>query len=134
MARLIDVEGIGEQYAQKLEAAGIQGTDAFLKMGANPAGRQQIAEKTGISAKLILEWLNHVDLMRIRGIGSEYSDLLEAAGVDTVAELAQRNPDNLFKALEDVNQKKKLVRNMPVRDQVADWIEQAGKLPRILTY
>jgi len=134
MARLVEVEGIGEKYAQKLEEAGIQGTDAFLQMGATKKGRAEIAEKTGISPKLILEWLNHVDLMRVKGIGGEYSDLLEAAGVDTVAELAQRNPENLLKALEDVNQKKKLVRKMPTLAQVTDWVDQAAKLPKILTY
>jgi len=134
MARLIEIEGVGEVYAQKLEAAGFRGTKTFLELGSTPKGRTQIAEKTGISAGLILEWLNHVDLMRIKGVGSEYSDLLEAAGVDTVAELARRNPDNLMKALEAANQEKKLVRQMPVREQVADWIDQAGKLPKVLTY
>lgn len=103
-------------------------------MGSTPVGRQRIAEKTDISAGLILEWLNHVDLMLIKGIGSEYSDLLEAAGVDTIVKLARRNPDNLFKALEAVNQEKRLVRRMPLREQVAGWIDQAGKLPKILTY
>jgi predicted flap endonuclease-1-like 5' DNA nuclease len=134
MSRLIEIEGVGDKYAQKLEAAGIRGTKAFLQLGSTPKGRQQIAEKTGINQGLILEWLNHVDLMRIKGVGSEYSDLLEEAGVDTVAELAQRNPDNLIKALAASNQEKKLVRKMPTRDQVAVWIDQAGKLPKILTY
>jgi predicted flap endonuclease-1-like 5' DNA nuclease len=134
MARLIEIEGVGEVYAQKLESAGIRGTDAFLEMGATRQGRQEIAEKTGIDAGLILEWLNHADLMRIKGVGGEYSDLLEEAGVDTIAELARRNPDNLHEALTTINQQKKLVRQMPTRDQVAGWIDQAQKLPKVLTY
>jgi predicted flap endonuclease-1-like 5' DNA nuclease len=83
---------------------------------------------------MILEWANHLDLYRIKGVGSEYSDLLEEAGVDTVVELAQRNPENLYQKLVEVNNAKKLVRKMPVQSQVADWIEQAKKLPRVLQY
>lgn len=103
-------------------------------MGSTRQGRKQISEKTGIDEGLILEWLNHVDLMRVKGVGPEYSDLLEEAGVDTISELARRNPDNLFAALEETNQKKKLVRQMPTREQVADWVDQAGRLPKVLTY
>ncbi len=88
MAKLVDIEGIGEVYAQKLKAAGVRSTDALLKKGASAKGRQELAEKSGISEKMILEWVNHVDLFRIRGVGSEYADLLEEAGVDTVPELA----------------------------------------------
>jgi predicted flap endonuclease-1-like 5' DNA nuclease len=91
MAKLTKVEGIGEVYAQKLREATIATTQALLERGASPQGRKEIAEKTGISEKLILEWVNHVDLFRIKGVGEEYSDLLEEAGVDTVPELAQRN-------------------------------------------
>jgi predicted flap endonuclease-1-like 5' DNA nuclease len=134
MARLIHIEGVGVKYAQDLEAAGIRGTKAFLELGSTQQGRKFIAEKTGIDSGLILQWLNHIDLMRIKGIGSEYSDLLEAAGVDTVIELARRNTDNLFSTITTVNQAKKLVRKLPTREQVAGWIEQAGKLQRVLTY
>ena len=134
MAKLIEVEGIGEAYAQKLKAAGVGSVEALLKVGATPKGRQELAEKTGVSEKLILEWVNHADLFRIKGIGSEYSDLLEAAGVDTVVELAQRNADSLYQKLVSVNEAKKLVRKLPTASQVADWVRQAKGLPRIVTY
>lgn len=134
MAKLEDVEGIGATYAEKLRQAGVRSTDAFLKLAATPKGRQELAEKSDINEKLILEWANHLDLYRIKGVGSEYSDLLEEAGVDTVVELAQRNPEHLYQKMVEVNNAKKLVRKMPVQAQVADWIEQAKKLPRVLQY
>ena len=134
MAKIIDVEGIGTKYADKLIKAGISTTGALLKAGATPKGRKELAEKAGIGDTLILEWVNHVDLYRIKGVGSEYSDLLEAAGVDTIPELAQRKASNLAEKLAAVNQEKKLVRKLPVEKQVADWIEQANKLPRVVTY
>ncbi len=134
MTKLIAVEGIGETYAQKLQAAGIATTEALLEQGASPKGRQGIGEKTGIAASLILEWVNRVDLFRIKGIGEEYSDLLEVAGVDTVPELAQRNAENLFQKLVAANQEKKRVRKLPTQAQVGDWVEQAKNLSRIVTY
>jgi predicted flap endonuclease-1-like 5' DNA nuclease len=134
MAKVMTIEGVGEVYAQKLEAAGIKGTEALLEAGKTPRGRQELAEKTGISHKLILEWVNHVDLFRIKGVAEEYSDLLEEAGVDTVPELAQRRADNLFEKLQAVNAEKKLVRRLPTLKQVGDWIEQAKGLPRVVTY
>jgi predicted flap endonuclease-1-like 5' DNA nuclease len=130
----IPVEGIGESYAQKLVGAGISTTQALLEKGASPQGRKEIAEKTGISPKLILQWVNHVDLFRVKGIGEEYADLLEAAGVDTVPELAQRNPESLYQKLAQVNQEKKLVRQLPSVTQVGGWVEQAKQLPRKITY
>ncbi len=134
MAKIIDVEGIGSKYAGKLIKVGIKTTSALLKVGATPKGRKELAEKTGISHELILKWVNHVDLYRVKGIGSEYSELLEAAGVDTIPELAQRKAANLTQAMSDTNTKKKLVRRLPVESQVADWIAQAKKLPRVITY
>ena len=134
MASLISIEGIGEVYAQKLREAGISTTDALLQAGSTPRGRSEIAEKSGITGTLILEWVNLADLFRIKGIGEEYSDLLEEAGVDTVPELAQRNPDNLYKALSEINEAKKLVRRLPAADQVKDWVAQAKALPRVVTY
>jgi predicted flap endonuclease-1-like 5' DNA nuclease len=134
MAKLAKVEGIGEAYAQKLREAGIATTQALLEKGASPQGREEIAEKTGISGRLILQWVNHVDLFRITGIGEEYADLLEAAGVDTVPELAQRNAENLFQKLRAVNEEKKLVRRLPTQAQVRDWVEGAKQLPRVITY
>lgn len=134
MAKLTTVEGIGPVYAQKLQEVGIETTDALLEKGATSQGRKALAEETGISGKLILEWVNHVDLFRVRGIGEEYADLLEAAGVDTVPELAQRNAENLYAKLKEVNEAKNLVRKLPAQSQVGNWVEQAKGLPRKITY
>lgn len=134
MADIISIEGIGEVYGAKLKAVDIRTTEALLERGATPKGRKELAEQTEISGTLILEWVNRADLYRIKGINEEYSDLLEAAGVDTVPELAQRNADNLYEALAKTNAEKKLVRQMPGRNQVASWIAQAKELPRVLTY
>jgi predicted flap endonuclease-1-like 5' DNA nuclease len=134
MANLTEIEGIGKIYAQKLGEAGIETTEALLEQGAPPGGRKKIAEKTGISGKLIMKWVNRADLFRIQGIGEEYADLLELAGVDTVPELAQRNPENLYQKLATINQEKKLVRRLPAQDDVSNWIEQAKQLPRVITY
>ncbi len=134
MTKLVDIEGIGEVYAGKMKTAGVASIEALLKKGASPKGRKELAEKSGISEAKILEWVNHADLFRVKGVGSEYSDLLEAAGVDTVPELAQRKAENLFQKMTEVNQAKKLVRRLPVLSQVTDWIEQAKHLPRIIQY
>jgi len=132
--KLEEVEGIGPKFAAKLVAAGVADIAALLEQGATPKGRKAIAEKSGIGEASILQWANHVDLFRIKGVGSEYSDLLEAAGVDTIPELAQRKAENLVKKMEEVNAAKKLVRKLPVLKQVEDWIEQAKKLPRVINY
>ena len=134
MASLIDVEGIGHKFAAKLKEAGVGTAEALLEQGATPKGRKTIAEKSGIGDSLILQWVNHVDLFRIKGVGPEYADLLEAAGVDTIPELAQRRADHLFEKMVAVNLEKKLVRKMPIQSQVANWIEQAKTLPRLITY
>ena len=134
MAKLSTVEGIGEVYSEKLRAAGISTTGDLLEKGATPKGRKDIAERSGISTKTLLEWLNRVDLFRIKGIGEEYSDLLEAAGVDTVPELAQRNPENLYRKLVETAGARNVVRRLPGQDQVADWVAQAKKLPRVIEY
>lgn len=134
MTKLIDIEGVGPVYAKKLAAAGVTSGEALLKEGATPKGRKAIAEKSGVTETLILEWVNHMDLYRIKGVGSEYSDLLEEAGVDTVVELAKRVPANLFKKMVEVNEAKKLVRKLPTENQVADWVAQAKKLPRAISY
>lgn len=130
MSKIEDIEGIGPTYAKKLEDAGVKTTDDLLEAGATPKGRENLEEKTGISTKLILEWVNLADLFRIKGVGEEYSDLLEEAGVDTVAELAQRNADNLYAKMCEVNEAKNLVRRTPNLDAVKQWIEEAKKLPR----
>ena len=134
MAKLIDVEGIGKTYAEKLAEIGVLTTEALLDQGATPKGRKGLAEQTGISSKLILTWVNNADLFRIKGVGEEYADLLEVSGVDTVVELAQRNPENLHQKMVDLNQEKKLVRQVPGLSQVKNWVSQAKELPRVITY
>jgi len=134
MTSVIEIEGIGPAYADKLKQSGIATIEALLEKGASPQGRQELAEATGISPALILRWVNHADLFRIKGVGSEYSELLEASGVDTVPELAQRNPENLYLKLIEVNQEKKLVRRPPTQSQVKDWVQQAKQLARVVTY
>jgi len=134
MAKLQVIEGIGPAYAEKLHAAGIRSVDALLRAGTTPAGRKDLAEKTGISHEHILDWINRADLMRVRGVGEEYSDLLERAGVDTVRELAQRNADNLYEKMLEVNAEKRLVRRPPTRDMVARWVEQAKTLEKVVFY
>jgi len=134
MASLIDVEGIGPKCAAKLKEVGIGNAEALLEQGATPKGRKEIAEKSGIGDNLILEWVNHVDLFRIKGVGPEYADLLEEAGVDTIPELAQRRADHLFEKMVAINLQKKLVRKMPIQSQVENWIEQAKSLPRLIKY
>ncbi|MCJ7682004.1 MAG: DUF4332 domain-containing protein [Candidatus Aminicenantes bacterium] len=134
MAMLEALEGIAKTYKAKLKSAGFNNTDQLLAKGATPAGRKSIAADTGISEKLILRWVNMADLFRIKGVGEEYSDLLEAAGVDTVPELAQRNAENLFQKVKEVNAKKKLVRRVPSLTEITDWISQSKKLPRKVNY
>ncbi|RME89127.1 MAG: DUF4332 domain-containing protein [Anaerolineae bacterium] len=132
--KLAYVEGIGPVYAAKLEAVGVKNTEQLLQRGSTPQGRRELAEQSGISPDLLLKWINHVDMFRVKGIGSEYAELLEQAGVDTVPELAQRNPDNLYETLVAVNAEKSLVRRLPSRGQVADWVKQAKSLPRVINY
>lgn len=134
MPKLSFVEGIGPAYEEKLNALGIKTTEKFFELAATKKDRQELAEKSGISEKLILEWTNMIDLYRIKGVGSEYADLLEEAGVDTVAELAGRRADNLLKKMEEVNAQKKLVRLLPSLKMVEKWIAQAKTLPRGIEY
>ena len=134
MPRIDDIEGIGPVYAKKLTDAGVKTVEKLPIVGASPKGREELAQKAGIDRKLILEWVNHADLYRIKGVGQEYSDLLEEAGVDTVVELATRNPENLHAKILETNAAKKLVRRPPSAKMVADWVAQAKELPRVLTY
>jgi uncharacterized membrane protein len=131
---LVYIEGVGPAYSQKLKAAGITTAAALLEKGSTPKGRKELADTTGISDKLILRWVNMVDLFRIKGVGQEYGELLEAAGVDTVMELAQRVPANLLAKMVAVNEQKKMVRRLPVLSQVESWVEQAKSLPRVIQY
>ena len=134
MSKLSIIEGVGDFYEAKLKAAGVGSIKALLEVCATPKGRADLAEKAGVSDKLILKWANHADLMRIKGIGGEYSELLEAAGVDTVPELAMRKAENLTKKMEEVNESKSLVRRLPTQAQVEDWVKQAKDLPRVMKY
>jgi predicted flap endonuclease-1-like 5' DNA nuclease len=134
MPKLENVEGIGEAYGAKLREAGITSIAVLLEKGSTPRGRQEIADKSGISGKRILTWINHADLKRIKGVERQYSELLEAAGVDTVMELAQRNPENLLQKMLETNEAKRLVRRPPSLTMVEQWIEQAKKLPRVIHY
>lgn len=129
-----NVEGIGPVMGEKFREVGITDTDTLLQNVLTPKQRKELAEKTDISPKLILRFANMVDLYRINGVGSEYSELLEAAGVDTVPELAQRNAANLTKAMEEVNEEKNLTRRVPSETEVAKWIAHAKELPRMLEY
>ncbi|HEX6033656.1 MAG TPA: DUF4332 domain-containing protein [Anaerolineales bacterium] len=134
MAKILDVEGIGSAYAERLREAGVRSTTTLLKRGGTAKGRRELAYAINIEESKILKWVNHADLFRIHGVGSEYSDLLEAAGVDTVPELRHRNATALYDALVKTNEAKKLVRKMPTPDQVAEWVKQAKALPRVIEY
>ena len=132
--KIIDVEGIGEVYSKKLIEAGINTVDDLLEKCAKPAGRKALAEETGISPKLILTWTNHADLMRINGVGPQFSELLEAAGVDTVKEFRHRVPANLQPKLEEINNEKNLVNRVPSLKEVENMIQQAKELPPVMEY
>jgi predicted flap endonuclease-1-like 5' DNA nuclease len=129
-----EIEGIGPTYAEKLANIGINTVHALLDKGCTQSGRKELAQKTSIPETLILEWVNMADLFRIEGIGEEYSDLLEEAGVDTVVELSKRVPENLHAKLKEVNEEKKLVKQLPSLDTVKKWIEKARTLPRKVEY
>ena len=131
----MDVEGSGPAYARRSSGpAGIKTTDAFLERAKDRKGRAALAAETGIADKLILKWANHCDLFRIKGVASQMSELLEAAGVDTVKELARRNAENLAAAMAAKNEEKNLVRSVPSAKEVAKWIEEAKTLAPMMTY
>lgn len=132
--KIDDVEGIGPVISEKLKSAGVSDTDSLLVSAKTPAQRKALADKSGLTASQILKFANMADLYRVKGIGSEYADLLEAAGVDTVPELARRRADNLTAAMLELNTKRALVRRVPTESEVTKWIEQAKDLPRLLEY
>ena len=134
MSTISAIEGVGEVNAKKLKKMEISTVVKLLSMGATPKGRKEIAQETGIGEKVILKWVNLADLFRVKGIATQYSELLEAAGVDTVVELSKRVPKNLFKKMEEVNEDKKLVRRTPTLKEVNKWVAQAKKLPRVINY
>lgn len=132
--KIEDVEGIGPAIGGKLRACGVKDTDGFLAQARTPAGRKALAEKCGLAEKQVLRFANMVDLYRIKGVGSEFAELLEAAGVDTVVELARRNPEQLAKKIAEVGQAKKLTRRLPSEADVGRWVAQAKELPRAIEY
>ncbi|KVW96679.1 DUF4332 domain-containing protein [Thiobacillus denitrificans] len=132
--KIEDIEGIGPVLGEKFRSAGVKGTDALLKNALTPSQRKALAEKTGLSEARVLKFANRVDLYRVSGVGAEYAELLEVAGVDTVPELATRNAASLTQAMSAVNQEKKLTRQVPAESAVTKWIEQAKGLPRMLAY
>ena len=134
MTQVEDIEGIGPAQATKLKTLGITTVEALLEKGASPKGRDEIATTAGISEKAVLRWVNHADLYRIKGVAAEFAELLEAAGVDSVPELAQRSPANLAAKLAEVNEAKKLTRRVPSESQVTTWVAEAKSLPRVVTH
>jgi predicted flap endonuclease-1-like 5' DNA nuclease len=134
MANVKDIEGIGPVLAGKLEKAGIVTVESLLESGATRSGRTNIAKESGISESQILEFVNMADLMRVKGVGAEFAELLKAAGVDTIKELRTRNAENLHKKLEEVNKEKSLTRRVPSLDMVTNFIAQAGSTDPSITY
>ena len=132
--KIIDIEGVGEVYAEKLTAAGIKKVEDLLEKCAAPKGRKELAEATEISEKLILRWANHADLFRISGVGPQFAELLEAAGVDTVKEFRHRVAENLVPKLEEVNAQKNLVNRVPSVKEVQKMIDQAKELEPKVSY
>jgi predicted flap endonuclease-1-like 5' DNA nuclease len=134
MSDVIRVEGIGEVYAGKLKAVGVATDQHLLERGASREGRKKLAEDSSISEALILRWVNHVDLFRIKGVEGQFAELLEASGVDSVPELAQRVAAHLHAKMVEVNTAKNLVGRLPSENQVAEWVAEAKTLPRIVTH
>lgn len=134
MANIADIEGIGPAYAEKLSGAGIGTLEALLEKGKTPRGREELETATGISGTLLLKWVNRADLDRVKGVGAQYADLLEHAGVDSVPELAQRNAANLAAKMAEVNEAKNLVNRAPSESEVQGWIDHAKELGRVVEY
>lgn len=134
MTKLSTIEGIGPALTEQLEGAGVSSVESLLETGGTKEGRARIADASGLSEARILKLVNCADLMRIKGVGGEYAELLEAAGVDTAPELAQRNAANLQATMEKINNEKRLVRSVPSAKQVESWVEQAKKLPRAIEH
>ncbi len=128
------IEGIGKVFAEKLIAAGVKKTSDLLSMAASAKGRKELAKTSGLDEKQILKWVNMADLMRVKGVAEEYSELLEAAGVDTVKELKTRKADKLTEKMAEVNETRKLVRRNPTLSEVQRWIDHAKTLDAVVTH
>lgn len=129
-----DIQGITDVHGRKLRAAGIDTAETLLERGGKRAEREKLARDTGINEALLLKWVNRADLIRLKGVGSEYSDLLEAAGVDSPLELRHRIPEHLFKKLEEVNAAQHLVRRLPTEHEVEEWVMEATALPKTVEH
>jgi len=134
MTKLSTIEGIGPAFEEKLQNAGVGSCEALLEKGATSSGRDIIVSESGIDGSRILRFVNHADLCRIKGVGGEFSELLEASGVDSVPELAQRNAENLAAKMAEVNDAKALVRVVPSAETIAGWVDQAKTLPKVVTH
>jgi predicted flap endonuclease-1-like 5' DNA nuclease len=134
MASIAAIESMDQRDATKLRKAGVRTTDALLKTAATRTGRRRLAREANLSESEILSWVNRADLMRIKGIGSEYADLMEAAGVDTIRELRRRNPDRLLTAMTEMNVRRRLIRRLPTNGMVAGWIEAAKGIEPLVTH
>ena len=134
MGRIDAIEGIGPVYARTLRKARVRTTEALLRHAGDSDGRKALSSRTGLEEQLVLEWVNRADLMRVKGVGEEYSDLLEAAGVDTVKELRNRNPETLLVKMTQVNNRQKLVRRLPTESMVRRWVEHAQQLPPAVSH
>jgi predicted flap endonuclease-1-like 5' DNA nuclease len=132
--RISEIEGIGPSYAEKLRNIGVKSVEDLLNMGGDAAGRKKMAQGTGISDRLVLKWVNMADLFRIKGVASQYAELLELAGVDTVKELAQRNAESLHEKMASANTERKVVRMVPGLNSVKNWVAEAKSLPRRVHY
>lgn len=132
--KIIDIEGVGDVYAEKLTAVGIVKVDDLLQKCATPKGRAELAEQTGISDKLILRWTNHADLFRIKGVGPQFAELLEAAGVDTVKEFRHRVAENLQPKLAELNEERHICGRVPAVVEVQKMIDLAKELEPKITY
>ncbi len=134
MASIAAIESMDQRDATKLRKAGVRTTDALLKTAATRTGRRRLAKEANLSESEILSWVNRADLMRIKGIGSEYADLMEAAGVDTIRELRRRNPDRLLAAMTEVNVRRRLIRRLPTNGMVTGWVEAAKGIEPLVTH
>jgi predicted flap endonuclease-1-like 5' DNA nuclease len=132
--KIDEIEGIGPSYAAKLASAKIKTTEDLLDLCANAKGRKEISSVTGVNESHLLKWANMADLMRISGVGRQYSELLEASGVDTVKELSTRNVENLAAKMKEVNDEKKLAKATPSTDDVIKWVTQAKQIDPKITY
>ena len=132
--KIIDIQGIGPAYAEKLKAAGVNKVSELLEKGKTAKGRKELEDETGIRHDLILTWVNHADLFRVKGVGPQFAELLEASGVDTVKEFAHRNAENLEAKMKEVNEKEHRTRRVPTAAELQKMIDQAKELPAVVTY